>query len=377
MKNRYVGAAALRKGTWIHTPTAVVSWNEVPLDDAVGGHNLDARVARFRFSASVAPDHVKYTQEGASKIAVLHPSDLRTASRMVSTGEAGAASPPDRPRHAALALSEEPRPPWSRGFKLDDTTAVVKRPLGGWRPTGERPGAEQSELMGLFSSPDAPAAIVTRKGGTWSVAVHGKRSSYEVSSPSDVTDLLGRTVKAKAGKAPVIIHVERMSPDEAHALIKTIPLRDKAAQRTVTLHVEEGSVKRLSEVFREECDLSRAKISEPRAVRMQDGGERLAITMEVPVAGKAQGSLTVRIRVLLDRVTESTKHLVERLRRLLSRERSGAPATFEQLSREFHQELQSVSPGSKMEVWVDEMRHDGIVLDGHGDDAQGTARQPG
>ncbi|WP_104978933.1 hypothetical protein [Sorangium cellulosum] len=377
VKNRYVKAATLRKGTWIHTPTAVVSWNEVPLNDAVGGHNLDARVARFRFSPHVAPDHVEVIQEGASKVAVLNPFDLGKVSEVLRTGGKGAAPPPARSRQVALALPEGPRAPSSRGFTLDDTTAVHKRQLGGWRATGERPSAAQSELVDLFSGDDAPAAVVTRRGGALDVAIRGRRSSYQVSSLSDVTDLLRSAAKARGGKEPMIIHIERMSPDEAHALVKTIPLREKASRRAVTVHVEEGSAKRLGEVFREECDLSRAKIGEPRVVRLQGGAQRIAIDVDIPVARPARGSLTVRIRMLFGRLTESTKLLVERLRRVVSRERSAAPATFEQLTRDFHRELQRIDPDGKVEVWVDEMKHDGVVLEDRGDGAQGTARQPG
>jgi hypothetical protein len=75
-RDEYVRGRSLLAGPWIKTPSVVVSWSSK--DSAVweGGHNLNAKVSRFRVSDEVARGEIKTLEVDGNKIFLISKDDI-------------------------------------------------------------------------------------------------------------------------------------------------------------------------------------------------------------------------------------------------------------------------------------------------------------
>lgn len=119
-RGTYELAARSKERGWITTPTVVESFSTG--GDAIGGHNLSARVSRFRSSSGVPRGRPTVVVENNQLVIVAHPGDIPRLTgrlRAISTAQtpeaferaisAGGGAPPP-PRTTRLALGDFPEP---------------------------------------------------------------------------------------------------------------------------------------------------------------------------------------------------------------------------------------------------------------------------
>lgn len=75
LQQKLVDAGAPRMGTWIHTPTIVVSENSGELSTGTGGHNLSAEVSPLRLSNAVPKGTLKLINEDGTQAILCNPTD--------------------------------------------------------------------------------------------------------------------------------------------------------------------------------------------------------------------------------------------------------------------------------------------------------------
>jgi len=76
LKNEYVSSMTSSAGPWIKTSSIVLSWDTRDSLRRQGGHNLDAKVTRFRVSDEVTRGEMKMVEEGGIKTILVSSNDI-------------------------------------------------------------------------------------------------------------------------------------------------------------------------------------------------------------------------------------------------------------------------------------------------------------
>jgi hypothetical protein len=224
---RYATAVDTQSAGWIHTPAVVISWNMGELLGGVGGHNLDAKVTKFRISNEVPQGTTRVDGEGNilvnSRDFARVNKVVRAAGRVqdqspyaisseLNTALTQVAETAPRPRQLALnlATSSPPLPP--NGPPRPPLSFATPGPeFGGepWRGGWARPRAQVSEpLQAVLSQrrADSPGVILIDRDSTGLISIaHSERSpAIRATNPEDAVD--------------VVVQLMRKSPQETQAL---------------------------------------------------------------------------------------------------------------------------------------------------------------
>ena len=257
---RYAGLVHPKRDTWIHTPSIVISWNEPPIAGAIGGHDLEAKVANLRFDRE-APNlassqlmegkHVEAVSAGEFDRLVLgqHGPTLSNAAVV-------------RPVSKALGIEEQGRP-W---------VARWKRPKGNPSASAPMDYARVKKVADGYS-------VVTPSG-----------VSYDVTTMPEVVDLVASS--RRASRDPMRIHLEGFREDEARGLVRSAEVRTESAVA--------GLLGDMPAFARQPLDFSRARVLEPRVRSFSDGAGEIGIQITVPTGGR---QLWVRIKLAFRRAT--------------------------------------------------------------------------
>lgn len=259
MRASYSAAFVPKPGSWIHTPSVVVSWCSGESLGLSGGHNLDSAVARTSVRRA----------------------DLNRVS-LVPTGVDIAAPPvpPRRPK-VALALSEPSAPSGLRPSAVAAGTAPPPRGAAGWQQSHE-----------VVSANDVGQGIaIERRNGTYLVKFGEERRAVEASSMVDVADALHRYRPEGAGT--VAVELRGFNADEARVFSASMELRGNARFAS--------SVKENAAIRARKLDFSRAEVFEPVIRKLGGLDAEVAVAMRVPTAGNQ--TFWYRVKVLLKNAT--------------------------------------------------------------------------
>jgi hypothetical protein len=224
---RYAEAVDMQSTGWIHTPAVVVSWNVGSLLGAVGGHNLDAKVTKFRVTEDVPRGTTRVDEQGnilvnsrdfdrVNKV-------VRTAGRVedksayeisseLNTALSQVSETPPRTQQVALKLSASspplppngpPRPPLS--FAAPGPEFNGRQWNTGWA----RPRSQVSDPVQMILAQrrvDSPGVILINRDSAGLISIaHSERSpSIRATNPEDAVD--------------VVVQLMRRSPQETEAL---------------------------------------------------------------------------------------------------------------------------------------------------------------
>lgn len=227
LPEHYAGAVDFQQNGWIHTPAVVVSWNGGALLGGVGGHNLDARVTRFRISDEVPPGTTTLDSEGNI---LVNSRDFDRVNSVVRTaGRAEGESPTalsselnnalkqvsgSTPRSQATALNLAASPPSlpPNGPPRPPLSFAMPGPESGgepWHAGWARPRSQISEPLQLILGQrraESPGAILIDRDSSGLISVvHSERSpAIRATNPEDAVD--------------VVLQLMRRSPEETQTL---------------------------------------------------------------------------------------------------------------------------------------------------------------
>jgi hypothetical protein len=258
----YAARVQPRAGTWIHTPSIVISWNEGLGDGVTGGHNLEAKITSLAFDA-------RRPLVAAEQIAAKMP--VRTVGsaeldRLVlgQSGPTLAAGPQIRAARAALGVADRP--------------AFWRAP---WKPTPRAPvsaGAVSDDVQ-VARLPDG-YRVVTSSG-----------VSREVTTMPEVVELVSGTRGGRTGGAS--IRFEGFRNDEARVILRAAELRSTGRLA--------GVLKDVPAFAKRPLDFSRARIFETQVRSFAGGAGEIGIAVELP--GLARPSLWFRIKLAFRNAT--------------------------------------------------------------------------
>ncbi len=224
---RYAEAVDTQSTGWIHTPAVVISWNDGALLGGIGGHNLDARVTKFRVSEEVAPGTTRVDEQGnvlvnsrdfdrvnkvvraagrvEDKSAEEISSELNTALRQV-------AETPPRTQQVALHLSESSPPLPPNGPPKPPLSFAAPGPeFGGepWTTGWGRPRSQVSDPVQRLLAQrrvDLPGVILLNRDSTGLISIaHSERSpAIRATNTADAVD--------------VVVYLMHRSPQETESL---------------------------------------------------------------------------------------------------------------------------------------------------------------
>jgi hypothetical protein len=272
----YADNVAARPDAWIHTPSIVISWNQPPIDNVVGGHNLDAKVTALTF-------HAERASMAAEQIAARRPVDAVGARELdrLELGAQGprlASAPANRPARVALGNV--------------NTHAF-------WPEPGGRPSAEPT-----MASSDG--AVVTRQSDGYRV-VDVSGAVHEVTTMPEVVELISKSPRVKA--KDVAIRFEGFQPDEVRLAVRAAEVRTRA-------HLA-GVVKPPPEFATRPLDFSKATLGETQTRTYSDGAAEIGHILEI--AGAKPISIEIKVAVqkaspgLLERLSAKIKSLIKAL----------------------------------------------------------------
>jgi hypothetical protein len=224
---RYAEAVDTQPNGWIHTPAVVISWNAGALLGGIGGHNLDAKVTKFRVTEKVPQGITRVDEQGTilvnsrdfdrvnrivraagrveDKSAYEISSELNTALRQV---------PVTAPRTQQIALnlsaSSPPLPP--NGPPRPPLSFATPGPqFGGepWNTGWARPRSQVSDPVQMILAQlrvDSPGIILINRDSAGLISIgHSERSpAIRATNPEDAVD--------------VVVQLMRNSPQETEAL---------------------------------------------------------------------------------------------------------------------------------------------------------------
>jgi len=227
LPERYAEAVDSKVTGWIHTPAVVISWNQGELLGGIGGHNLDAKVTKFRISDEIPVGTT--TIDGEGNILVNSRDFDRVNSVVRTAGRAEGESPAALSSEINNALRQVPElPPRSQVAALDLAASPPSLPPNGpprpplsfatqgpefggepWRAGWARPRSEGSEPLTLMLAQrraESPGVILIDRDANGLISVvHSERSpAIRATNPEDAVD--------------VVVQLMRRSPEETHAL---------------------------------------------------------------------------------------------------------------------------------------------------------------
>ncbi|HEY6179102.1 MAG TPA: hypothetical protein VIX73_31830 [Kofleriaceae bacterium] len=243
---RFAEHAGDKSQGWIHTPSVVISWNEPPIDSAIGGHDLTAKVSALKF-------HPEEPEIAAGQIARKVQVDA-VGSRELPRLELG----PSGPRLARAPVNREAR-----------SALGNARQHGFWR----EPAPRQPVTGG-----GTHEASVTRLSDGYRV-VDAAGREHEVTTMHEVVELLRNRHRGKGKGGQITVRFDGLGPDEIRRVQHSAEIRGQAEVA--------GVVKPMPEFAKRSVDVSRAVLRDTQTRIYRDGAAEIGHRIHIPDLGKS------------------------------------------------------------------------------------------
>lgn len=337
---------------WIHTPVVVISHNSGLMGAWTGGHNLNAKVTRFKYTEEVAPGQTRVDINGDI---LINPRDagkvssvVRMAGRneehlsrilskidetLVSSGEIA-------PRARPLALNLPPTQPIAEtpSFNLLSTSRGVETSSpglrAGWGRFQSRPAVMEGDMAILQESRQAtPGSVVVarQQDGIYRIIHSEKSSPVEAFTSEDASDMVVLLLKRSPKDSPSLqLELRGFASEEATAFIRSCEIRASGERipKEISAFIRQKNLPNES-VLRMQArkyDFSRAEIKISEVETLPIGTQRSVITVEVPTieSGTLRARATVElrfgkstprevIRIVTERIKQAIKNLLDEM----------------------------------------------------------------
>jgi hypothetical protein len=398
LKDRYAAQFQSSGGTWIHTPSIVISHALGELSGGTGGHNLSAETTSFEVAAEVPRGTVRTRRSGNRITFVVNPEDagkiptlVRRAAFLSKGGEltpfrqthiqqslqtAMNDVPPPRPprgKNDALAMSADPPhlpppggpgqppPPQPPGRGFDGGNG------GGWRPElipvvipdEARSAAKYGDVAFLVKKQSKP------EGFEYTITTDDGKVVKAHSTPSAIDAVTALGKNAARDNPKVAFHLDGFTPDEAQGFLYNASLRVK--NERLTSFVRDGA----------EPGSYRAKAADYNLPGVEMGGHslkqiaggrynglyELQINFNVPTQAAARPPLKVRLQMLYRQaIAEPTVANVKSAIRTFFGRPVAADSNMNAVIVDLANELRALNPDAKniMTVWEEDTS--GVII---------------
>lgn len=331
---RYAGLASLRTSGWIRTPSIVLSKLGPELAWAVGGHNLDSRVVRYRSNPKVPEGDVKIVQEAGAQVVLLNPKDSQKVPELLRASALTADRPKELynllrralkttvvplnlPRSKVLHFSPRTLGE-ARGMRADDLARA--RFFGGWHEA--QAGKAAANPAAEFSAKGMRSIAITKAEDfsfeVWLPEWVRPRIAQSYDAALDLVTGAMRNVDGPAGSWR--LQLEGFSQTEARNFLRTAEVQFTAKERLNLAGFTRPrgiSSERMLRALSERYDFRRARILETATETFLKGADfkmnTVRITAEIPAIVASKPPLRVRIRLFFrTKVTEPMRQAVQR-----------------------------------------------------------------
>jgi hypothetical protein len=304
----YEDAAERPDTGWIRTGNVVVSWHTDSTErELTGGHNLDAQVTRFRASAAQPRGRVRVIDEPGGRVVLANPDDLPALTRhtraiaheennfrlerQLNAGLVSEPPPVNRPRFAALGLSEggpKPFPPTEPAISASGYGPGVRVPTG----------AELS-TMSSFAQRRVPCVTVQRTAdGRFEILVGGRPKVLRANSS---TSALEAALSQTPGADAIPIQLRGFSDADARAFRTNAmrSLRNSGIDRDAVLVVERAGSDPASVLQELSADVDMTRASIDASGIVTSGDQSFSFVLEIPRRVTTEKSFVTRMTVFL------------------------------------------------------------------------------
>lgn len=373
LHQRYVTEAReVSQAGWIRTPVVVLSSVSGDIADAMGGHNLSARISPFKLDATVA----RGTPLVKDGIIHVNPADAAKISSVVRTAGKNLSDPallarrlqhelrfvaPRPPRPMQVALGHKMPPPGGpRSPRGGMFASESGEGAGGfrslWKPSEQAaPKALVSDLRSAQAAGEPCIMIERTDGGVYHVLYNSRQSPLKAYTPEDATDLVVSLMETqKHSKGSMQIYTSGLNEAEAKHLVYAARVR--AANAGLNGRIV-GKVRTRPLPIRE---LNRRLISnynyQAAQVEAIPSQSNRVLQFKITVPPHQTGApLTVTSRVefirqvAVEKLKAAKERMLLRLRSLLKRERSDTEKLriFDDIDHELRTLEQEIGVGIK------------------------------
>lgn len=357
--SRYADLSAKEaKEEWIHTPSLVISWNSKDPTRVTGGHNLTARVSRYRASPLIPRGQSPTViDRDGQPLVLFHPLDLPTVTR-------SSAYAPARPQSVALGI-----PQGSPLAEKEPAGAREERSLElapeGWRSI---PLTEEIQRQMPQGTASGDTLTVTRDGrGFVLISSSDNTRAYRMSSMADVHDAVhvfsGRMASRRR---PLQILLPEHSPDEVDGLALSLKFRRRSSggqaadvQQVAGKHalfilpaLQRGS----TAARRQRIPLESLSKRELSPLRKEKAGDftKVEFDVRIPVPGNKPAKLTIASlfqKLVPSRLASKIGSAVKRVAGIFMKKK--AEPTLEALGKEIVIELKKSLPEAGDRITVE------------------------
>ncbi len=309
---RYVAIVGEPEEGWIHTPIVVLSQVSGPLAGGRGGHNLDARVSRFRSDTSVARGKPQVKMIDGEPVIVVHPADQVKLGKIVRTvgknlddpkrltqvlrQELPTVEPPPQRKwyqallHAPPPPPNGPRPP--RGATFPESPKDGFGRFGsGWHPEGKPSAPVLADLQAVRKIHPRSILVERLEDATLRVT-HSEKGTIRAYSREDATDLVLSLMAAEPRRSePMHVHLAGLSTAEARGFLYSARVRAAAPIRG-RLRKAGVSIQGFNRDVARSYDFSKARVGAQATV----GDTGISFTIEVPPRADAMGVRPGKVR---------------------------------------------------------------------------------
>jgi hypothetical protein len=347
-----IGDKADSGDNWIHTPVVVISQNRGLMGAWVGGHNLNAKVTRFKYSEEVAPGQTRVDINGDILINPRDAGKVSSVVRMAGRNEehlssilsrldetlasSGEIAPRARPLALNLpstqSIAETPSFNLLSTARGTETSSPVLR--AGWGRFQSRPAVTEGDMAILQESRQAtPGSVVVarQQDGIYRIIHSEKSSPVEAFTSEDASDMVVLLLKrSPKDSSSLQLELRGFASDEATAFIRSCEIRATGERipKEISAFIREKNLPNESilRMQAKKYDFSRAEIKVSEVETLPVGTQRSVITVEVPTiesgASRARATVELRfgkstprevIRIVTERIKQAIKNLLDEM----------------------------------------------------------------
>jgi len=308
LPDQYAEAIAARAKEWIHTPVVVISWSSgvPPGRILIGGHNLGAKVTKFKVSEEVPIGRTKVDPEGNI---LINPHDAEKVGDVVRIAGRNAKELPEslsakmgkaiakingaapRTRAEALALTSTSRETLAVRHFPGSSISGTRQANWGLLPS-ESP-LKQSAVARLRTARETTPGVVVveRQGDGAFLILHSEESSpIRAFTPEDATDAVVQLLNKNPKQSNSLrLELRGFKQHDGTSFVRSCQVRaeDRRIPKEISALIKDEGIpeEALREARSRKYDFSNASVKDPEIELLATGELRSKIVVEVPAKG--------------------------------------------------------------------------------------------
>jgi len=328
VRDRYASAFDNPTDSWIRTPSIVVSWSRGVLATWVGGHNVDARLSRFRLAKSeetVEKGKPIPVLENGELVLVFHRDDVRIAHKLLDELSKQRATLPRTPLGVRLPESRRIEiakrtadllrdiPPEESALRSRNNALLLsERLLAGMPSEGalvppkvqadwtQRPRSEtESELLENFAHLPDSVVVIERQQDHYAIYSRGSDKTYMAATTQSTVEYLARNHRRLAPQGALRLNFVNFKEHEVQNVLDSSRAGSaRPIQRVELASPGRSDPESTARAFAEKYDFGSVKATPVRLESLGSGGTRAILSVEVPCQKADVEPLRIRVTIM-------------------------------------------------------------------------------